>query len=155
MDAILGLHDVPLWYWLPFTGVALVLTLLAYLVYSGLLAAIDVQAKEPNFGDLTVAYKTGTGPYKNCGELFTEVSCLTTLSFPIHHGLKFKTLLMQVSCLLPDRDCIGIYYDDPDAVAPDELRYAVGAVISDADQEGDEEREKKDVHTMLKEGQVS
>ena len=43
---------------------ALGLTVFAYLVYSGLLARITVEASEPKFGDLTVAYKTGTGAYR-------------------------------------------------------------------------------------------
>ena len=74
MSLLLG---VPLWYWLPFTVAAFVLTVVAYLVYSGLVASIEVKAEEPTRGDITVAYKTGTGPYKNVGELFTEVRYLS------------------------------------------------------------------------------
>ena len=56
---------------------------------------------------------------------------------------------------MPDRDCLGVYYDDPDAVDPPDLRYAVGAIIADADakdEDRDEERENKDAQTMLSQG---
>ena len=48
------------------------LTLLVYLIYSGLWTKIEVSAEEPIYGPMTVAYKVGRGSYKGCGVIFTE-----------------------------------------------------------------------------------
>lgn len=88
--------------------IALFLTVLAYLTYSGLFFDIEIKASKPPFGTLTVAYKFARGPYKNCGQLFTEV-----------HNL------------VPELKCIGVYYDDPEEVDSNNLRYLVGAIIND------------------------
>merc|ERR1719147_627111 len=56
---------------------------------------------------MTVAYKVGRGSYKGCGVIFTE-------SYSI----------------LPHREQVGLYYDDPEGVASEELRYAVGPILA-------------------------
>ncbi len=78
---------------------AFVLTLVAYLVYSGILSSVAPEARAPPFDKIVFAYKTGRGHYKNSGEIFTVASCIA-----------------------PDKRCMGIYYDDPDAVPENELR---------------------------------
>jgi hypothetical protein len=100
--------------------VTTVLTLLLYLGYSGLFTSITVSALEPDIGPITLAYKTAVGPYKNAGDLFTE-------SF----------------CLLPDREQLGIYYDDPEGVASAELRCAVGPVLAKGGDEPDPQEMEK------------
>ena len=62
--------------WVPSLVLLFVLTVLMYLIYSGLFAHIDVEAKAPKYDDICMAYKTGTGPYKNVGALFTETFAL-------------------------------------------------------------------------------
>ena len=61
---------------------------------------------------MVVAYKSARGPYKGAGEIFTDI----------------YSIMMN-----PDRDQIGIYYDDPDAVAANDLRYAVGVILGKID----------------------
>jgi len=95
-------------------------TILAYLVYSGLWSPITVTTSEPDYGPLTIAYKTGTGPYKEAGDIFTESYCL-----------------------LPHREQIGIYYDDPEGVPSLELRYAVGPILANGEQKADTEEVEK------------
>lgn len=82
-------------------------TAAAYLLYSGLFTTVTVSSGETEYGPMVVAYKTLVGPYKACGEIFTE-------SF----------------CLLPDREQLGIYYDDPEGVAGSQLRSAVGPILA-------------------------
>ena len=83
-----------------------------YVIQSGLLANIEVKAIEPERGSLVVAYKVGHGPYSGAGEIFTDVCSL-----------------------LLTREHIGIYYDDPEAVAPADLRYAVGVILAESPEE--------------------
>jgi len=94
-----------------FLLISFFLTIFSYLVYSGLFTAVDVRTKEPTYGPLIVAYKTDTGPYRNAGSLYTESYCL-----------------------LPNREQIGVYYDDPEAVPESQLRYAVGPILGNADE---------------------
>lgn len=105
--------------------VTTVLTLLLYLCYSGLFTSITVSTLEPDTGPITLAYKTQTGPYKEAGDLFTESYCL-----------------------LPDREQLGIYYDDPEAMPASELRCAVGPVLA----KGDEEPVPEEMEKMRKNG---
>jgi len=100
-------------------------TIFAYLVYSGLWTPISVSTSEPDYGPVTVAYRTGTGPYKEASEIFTESYCL-----------------------LPHREQIGIYYDDPEGVPAAELRYAVGPILAS----GDQKAVPGEVELMRKEG---
>ena len=59
----------------------------------GLTKTIDVGAGAPPIKNVVVAYKFNKGPYKGCGDLFTEVAKLAPYAKPI-----------------------GIYYDDPKTV---------------------------------------
>jgi len=88
-----------------------VLTVFTYLIISGLLSRINVDTCETRFGPMVVAFKARTGPYKGAGDLFTDSYCL-----------------------LPNREQVGIYYDDPETVPENELRYAVGPILSNGDQ---------------------
>lgn len=101
------------------------LTILAYLAYSGLFHSVAVSTLEPPTGALTLAYKTQVGPYKDAGWLFTE-------SF----------------CLLPHRQQLGIYYDDPEGVPAAQLRCAVGPVLAARGEEPD----PAEVEKVTKEG---
>ena len=72
---------------------ALIATLLGVIFYSGLLATIQVSAGKPQIKRVTIAYKFGTGSYKNTGAIFTEITSIA-----------------------PTNKSVGIYYDDPDSV---------------------------------------
>jgi len=68
----------------------LLLTLLAFAWYSGLLAGVAVSAGSPPIRNVTVAYKFHMGPYSETGRLFTE-SCSVS----------------------PKLRSIAVYYDNP------------------------------------------
>uniref|UniRef100_A0A2K6F017 Testis expressed 264, ER-phagy receptor n=1 Tax=Propithecus coquereli TaxID=379532 RepID=A0A2K6F017_PROCO len=68
----------------------LLLTLLAFAGYSGLLAGVAVSAGSPPILNVTVAYKFHLGPYGETGRLFTE-SC----------------------SISPKLRSIAVYYDNP------------------------------------------
>lgn len=87
---------------------SLLFTIVAYIVYSGLLAPVEVSALSPPFEPSVFAYKTGKGAYKNAGEIFTNSFCLS-----------------------PNRRTMGIYYDDPDTVPENDLRFAVGSILAE------------------------
>lgn len=106
------MEGVPLEWLLVGLIVLTLLTLFLYLAYSGMFSPITVSTLEPDMGPIVLAYKTQTGPYKDAGEIFTESYCL-----------------------LPDREQLGIYYDDPEAVPSSELRCAVGPVLAKGDEE--------------------
>ena len=71
----------------------LLLTLLAFAGYSGLLAGVTVSAGSPPIRNVTVAYKFHMGPYGETGPLFTE-SCSVS----------------------PKLRSIAVYYDNPHTV---------------------------------------
>lgn len=71
----------------------LLLTLLAFARYSGLLAGVTVSAGSPPIRNVTVAYKFHVGPYCETGRLFTE-SC----------------------SVCPRLRSIAVYYDNPHMV---------------------------------------
>ena len=119
------LAAVPLETWFVGLAVTLVLTVFFYLVYSGLLYTVTVSTSDTKYGPITFAYKTHTGPYKNVGEFFTE-------SF----------------CLVPEREQLGIYYDDPEGVSPDQLRAAVGPILA----YGGEKADPGEMEKCVKEG---
>ena len=56
-------------------GVLLILAAMVtvYLWQSGVFSHIEVGTKAAPFGEMTVAYKTGKGPYKNAFNVFAEV----------------------------------------------------------------------------------
>ncbi|XP_022354098.1 testis-expressed protein 264 isoform X2 [Lutra lutra] len=87
----------------------LLLTLLAFAGYSGLLARVAVSAGSPPIRNVTVAYKFHMGPYSETGRLFTE-SCSVS----------------------PKLRSIAIYYDNPHMVPPEKCRCAVGSILSEA-----------------------
>ncbi|XP_058931283.1 testis-expressed protein 264 isoform X2 [Kogia breviceps] len=68
----------------------LLLTLLAFAGYSGLLARVALSAGSPPIRNVTVAYKFHVGPYGETGRLFTE-SCSVS----------------------PKLRSVAIYYDNP------------------------------------------
>lgn len=105
-DFIFGVHPFDL---MAFALVLVILCSVFYIVQSGLFAKIEVKTVEPKDGSMVVAYKSARGPYKGAGEIFTDI----------------YSIMMN-----PDRDQIGIYYDDPDAVAANDLRYAVGVILA-------------------------
>jgi len=76
-----------------FLAFLLILTLFVLIWYSCLLDNISVGAGPPPYGELTVMYKFGRGPYKDVGVTFTEVTSIA-----------------------PRNKCFGIYYDDPKQV---------------------------------------
>uniref|UniRef100_A0A4W5QQU2 Testis expressed 264, ER-phagy receptor n=1 Tax=Hucho hucho TaxID=62062 RepID=A0A4W5QQU2_9TELE len=65
-------------------------TIVGYVLYSGLLSEIHIRTGSPPIKNITIAYKFKQGPYKECGQLFTE------------------------SCSIgPNLSSIGVFYDDP------------------------------------------
>ncbi len=90
-----------------FAAALIIFVFVYYVIHSGIFASIEVDTREPKTGRMVVGYKTGRGAYKNAGELFTDAVSV-----------------------LPKRNCIGIYYDDPEAVPENELRYAVGVILA-------------------------
>ncbi|XP_011794371.1 PREDICTED: testis-expressed sequence 264 protein isoform X3 [Colobus angolensis palliatus] len=89
----------------------LLLTLLAFAGYSGLLAGVAVSAGSPPIRNVTVAYKFHMGPYGETGRLFTE-SC----------------------SISPKLRSIAVYYDNPHMVPPDKCRCAVGSILSEGEE---------------------
>ncbi|KAL0599938.1 Testis-expressed protein 264 [Plecturocebus cupreus] len=89
----------------------LLLTLLAFAGYSGLLAGVAVSAGSPPILNITVAYKFHMGPYGETGRLFTE-SC----------------------SISPKLRSIAVYYDNPHMVPPDKCRCAVGSILSEGEE---------------------
>ncbi|XP_041348315.1 testis-expressed protein 264-like [Gigantopelta aegis] len=98
----------------------LLITIFILVVYSGLFLTPEVGAGHPHFGEIVVAYKFCRGSYKEAGPLFTEVAIIA-----------------------PDNKAIGIYYDDPQLVKADDLRYIVGSILSEDNSEIDEDLKKK------------
>ncbi|XP_062056977.1 testis-expressed protein 264 [Lepus europaeus] len=89
----------------------LLLTLLAFAGYSGLLAGVAVSAGSPPIHNITVAYKFHVGPYDETGQLFTE-SC----------------------SISPKLRSIAVYYDNPHTVPSEKCRCAVGSILSEGEE---------------------
>ena len=117
--------EVSLETWFLVMGMMLVLTVFLYLVSSGLFSSVTVSTCDTKYGPITFAYKTHTGPYKNVGDIFTESYIVA-----------------------PDREQLGIYYDDPEGVSPDQLRAAVGPILAVGQQKPDPAEMEK----VIKEG---
>ncbi|MBN3316055.1 TX264 protein, partial [Atractosteus spatula] len=99
-----------------FLLLGLLLTILGYVLYSGLLTEIIVRTGSPPIRNITIAYKFKQGPYKECGSLFTE------------------------SCSIgPKLSSIGVYYDDPKQVPAEKCRCAVGSILSEGEVKPSEE----------------
>ncbi len=74
--------------------VLIIVTLIAFVIYSGLFATIQPGAGPPFIKNVQIAYKFGRGPYnKEVGQYFSEVTSL-----------------------VPHLRCLGLYYDDPKEV---------------------------------------
>lgn len=73
--------------------VCLLLTIGGFLLYSGLLAEVDVKTGPPPIRNVTIAYKFREGAYKDSGPAFTETCSI---------GPKLST--------------IALFYDDPKQV---------------------------------------
>ncbi|XP_046881886.1 testis-expressed protein 264 isoform X1 [Hypomesus transpacificus] len=87
---------------------SLILTTLGYVMYSGLMSEINIRTGSPPIKNITIAYKFKQGPYKDCGQVFTE------------------------SCSIgPKLTCLGVFYDDPKKVSKLKCRYAVGSILSE------------------------
>ncbi|XP_033114688.1 testis-expressed protein 264-like [Anneissia japonica] len=101
----------------------LCVTVLFFLFYSGLLNPIRFKAGKPPVGRLHVGYKFGRGEYSSVGlgEHFTEISKLAPSTYR----------------------CFGMYYDNPERVPSDKLRYIVGVILSEGDEEPDKELKEK------------
>ena len=121
-DFLFGVHPLLL---IVISVVTIIICSAIYIIQSGLLAKIEVKTMEPERGPMVVAYKTGTGPYSGAGEIFTDVCSL-----------------------ILTREHIGIYYDDPEAVGPQDLRYAVGVILA----EGREEPDPEELENMVQHG---
>lgn len=87
-----------------------------YMLYSGLFSDITVLTGSPPIKKITFAYKFKEGPYKNCGQLFKE-----------SHNIG------------PKLSCIGVFYDDPRKVPLPQCRYAAGSILSEGENEANEE----------------
>ncbi|KAE8298465.1 Testis-expressed protein 264 putative secreted protein Zsig11 Precursor [Larimichthys crocea] len=92
------------------------LTVAAYMLYSGLLSGITILTGSPPIKKITFAYKFTEQPYRNRGQLFRE-------------SLKIG----------PKLACIGVYYDAPNKVPGSQCRYAVGSILSEGENKADEE----------------
>ncbi|XP_060017697.1 testis-expressed protein 264 isoform X2 [Lagenorhynchus albirostris] len=89
----------------------LLLTLLAFAGYSGLLAGVAVSAGSPPIRNVTMAYKFHVGPYGETGRLFTE-SCSVS----------------------PKLRSVAVYYDNPRMVPSEKCRCAVGSILSEGEE---------------------
>ncbi|XP_064399148.1 testis-expressed protein 264 homolog [Halichondria panicea] len=90
--------------------------LLVALLHAGFFYELRIRISTPLSCPKRVAYRLYTGPYKNCGGYFK-----------------------QLISLVPDLKTFGVYYDDPDKVPQDKLRYIVGCCLSNDRSSGDEE----------------
>jgi len=106
----------------------LVLAGVGYLFQSGVFRHIEVETKAGPYGEMTVAYKTGKGPYKDAWQVHAEVSeILAEVKGDVNRQEDAST---DNTITTPH---LGIYYDDPESVPEEELRYAVGAVLAVTD----------------------
>ncbi|XP_037390949.1 testis-expressed protein 264 isoform X2 [Pygocentrus nattereri] len=97
----------------------LLLTLVGFVFYSGLLAEVIIRTGSPPVKKMTIAYKFKKGSYKESGAAFTE------------------------SCSIAPKLCsIGLYYDDPNQTQADCCRYAVGSILSEDEEKPDEELQR-------------
>ncbi|XP_078585725.1 testis-expressed protein 264 homolog [Branchiostoma floridae x Branchiostoma japonicum] len=99
--------------------VAVVAVVLVYAIHSGLFHKVTVTTGAPPIGQFTGAYKHYRGPYRNAGPTFRALGDIC-----------------------PDRKCFGIWYDDPDSVAPENLRWITGAIVAEGDEKTDPETVK-------------
>uniref|UniRef100_UPI0037E8043D testis-expressed protein 264 homolog n=1 Tax=Semicossyphus pulcher TaxID=241346 RepID=UPI0037E8043D len=96
--------------------VCLVVTVGAFLVYSGLLSDVIIKTGPPPIRNVTIAYKFKEGSYKDCGAAYTETCSI---------GPKLST--------------ISVFYDDPKQRPSEKCRYVVGSVLCEGEEKPDEE----------------
>lgn len=103
--------DLVILSWVVFlTILSVLLTVIGYVLYSGLFSDINIRTGSPPIKNVTIAYKYKQGPYKTCGTLFSE------------------------SCSIgPKLSSIGVFYDDPKQVPGEKCRYAVGSILCEGD----------------------
>ncbi|KAM4612637.1 testis-expressed protein 264 [Polymixia lowei] len=99
--------------------ICLLVTVVGFVLYSGLLSEVAIKTGSPPIRNVTIAYKFKEGPYKDCGAAYTE-SCSI--------GPKLST--------------IAVFYDDPKQRPAEKCRYAVGSVLSEGEEKPDEELQK-------------
>uniref|UniRef100_UPI00358FDCC1 testis-expressed protein 264 n=1 Tax=Myxine glutinosa TaxID=7769 RepID=UPI00358FDCC1 len=90
--------------------VLLLVSLLVLALHSGLRSPVVVRTGSPPVGAITVAYKSGRGPYGSVGPVFTEAASI---------GPRLRS--------------IGLYYDDPAEVPSEQTRYAIGSILSEGE----------------------
>ncbi|XP_056259948.1 testis-expressed protein 264 homolog [Seriola aureovittata] len=99
--------------------VSLIVTVVGFLVYSGLLSDVVIKTGPPPIRNVTIAYKFKEGSYKDCGAAYTE------------------------SCSIgPKLSSIGVFYDDPKQRPSEKCRYVVGSVLCEGEEKPDEELQK-------------
>ncbi|XP_056607380.1 testis-expressed protein 264 homolog [Triplophysa dalaica] len=102
-----------------FLVICLILTLVGFVFYTGLLSEVVVRTGSAPVKKITIAYKFRKGSYKASGAAFTE------------------------SCSIgPKLASVGVFYDDPNQTHSDECRYAVGSILSEDEQKPDEELQR-------------
>lgn len=124
MDIVALIAAYPGWI-LGIATALLILTLILFLIVAGVFTHIEIKTQESTLGPMVMAYKTNVGSYKIAGDLFTESWSL-----------------------LPHREQIGLYYDDPENVPENELRCAVGSILG----KGEEKPVKDEMDLMIKHG---
>ncbi|XP_056131334.1 testis-expressed protein 264 homolog [Lampris incognitus] len=91
-------------------------TVAVFMLYSGLISQINIRCGSPPIKSITFAYKFKEGPYKNCGQLFTECYSIG-----------------------PKLSYIGVFYDDHKEVRGQRCRYVVGTILSEGGMKPSEE----------------
>lgn len=87
--------DLIIWFLIFFVVICLFATIFGLLYASGIFHHVEIGTGKPPIGQVVIAYKFMKGPYKDCGQLFTEVC----------------------SRIKPEQKSLGIYYDDPKVVS--------------------------------------
>lgn len=102
-----------------FLVICLILTLVGFVFYTGLLSEVVVRTGSPPVKKITIAYKFWKGSYKASGAAFTE------------------------SCSIgPKLSSVGVFYNDPNQTQADECRYVVGSILSEDEEKPDEELQR-------------
>ncbi|XP_051985663.1 testis-expressed protein 264-like [Xyrauchen texanus] len=99
-----------------FLVVCIILTLVSFVFYTGLLSEVVVRTGSPPVKKITIAYKFSKGSYKASGAAFTE------------------------SCSIgPKLSSVGVFYDHPNQTP---CRYVVGSILSENEEKPDEELQR-------------
>ncbi|KAL5014406.1 hypothetical protein ScPMuIL_008676 [Solemya velum] len=88
--------------------VVIVVSVFIYLTHSGMFTSVSISTGRPPIGRVVLAYKFTTGSYTHCGNFFGEFAQLDG-----------------------KRVSIGLYYDNPDEVPAEKLRWAVGQIVAE------------------------